>query len=166
MHWYRSKRKIKESLKEQVKSKVRKICVVTGITTLLLLGYFCLGRYGWKLLRFTFCEGAGIEQVEVQDNQVHIKGFYPGSFPSGFCGYYAEEKNGVLYVGFRFSPVFGFFETGNIDVTIPTREKVKQVVLKTGKREYVLTERTEEGTYERPDFEPNWDSGEAAVEEP
>ena len=132
-------------MKNKVKSKVRKYCVVIGVTILLLVGFFCMGRYGWKLFRFALCEGAGIELVEVQDNKVHIKGVYPGSFPSGFCGYYAEEKNEVLYVGFRFSPVFGFFENGQIDVTIPTKDKVKKVVLKTGDNEYVLTERMEDG---------------------
>lgn len=140
-------------MKEKVKSKVRKSCFVVGITILLLFGFFCLGRYGWKLLRFELCEGTGIELVEVQENQVHITGFYPGSFPTGFCGYYAEEKEEVLYVGFRFSPVFGFFETGDIDVTIPTKGRVKKVVLKTGGNEYVLRERMEDGTYQRPDWD-------------
>ena len=119
-----------------MRNRVRRICLGIGITILILFGGFCLGRYGWKLFGFKLCSGAGIEQIEVQENQVHITGFYPGSFPSGFCGYYAEEEEGVLYVGFRFSAVFGFFETGEIDVIVPTKDKVEKVVLKTNDDEY------------------------------
>ena len=133
-----------------MRAKMKTICRGIGIMVVLFVATFCMGRYGWKLFGFNLCEGAGIEQVEVKENQVHMIGFYPGSFPSGFCGYYAEEKDEVLYVGFRFSTVFGFFENGKIDVTIPTKGKVKAVVLKTSKNEYVLTEITEDGTYQRP----------------
>ncbi|MDD6022964.1 MAG: hypothetical protein PUC06_01840, partial [Oscillospiraceae bacterium] len=60
-----------------------------------------------------------------------ITGFYPGSFPEGFCGYYAQEKDGKLFVGFRFSAVFGSLETGDFDITIPTQGPIDQVILKT-----------------------------------
>ena len=90
-----------------------------------------MGRYGWKLLGFRACEGAGIKSVEVGESTVKIKGFYPGSFPEGFSGYYAEEQDGTLYVGFNFSAVFGFFETGDFDVTIPVKGEIREVVLKT-----------------------------------
>ena len=85
---------------------------VTTLLTVavLLMVVFAAGRYGWKLLGFRACQGAGIESVEVSENTVKIKGFYPGSFPEGFCGYYAEEQDGTLYVGFRFSTVFGFLK--------------------------------------------------------
>ena len=69
--------------------------------------------------------------MEVFENAVEISGFYPGSFPEGFCGYYAEERDGTLYVGFRFSAVFGFLEPGDFDVTIPVQGKIREVVLKT-----------------------------------
>lgn len=62
---------------------------------------------------------------------VRITGFFPGSFPEGFCGYYTEERDGTLYVGFRFSAVFGFFETGDFDITIPVEGEVNEVILKT-----------------------------------
>jgi hypothetical protein len=105
------------------------------ITTLLtaailLIAVFAAGRYGWKLLGFRACQGAGIESVEVSENTVKIKGFYPGSFPEGFCGYYAEEQDGSLYVGFRFSTVFGFFETGDFDVVIPVKGEIHRVIRK------------------------------------
>ena len=102
---------------------------------LILAAVFALGRYGWKLLGFQTCEGAGIESAEVGESAVTIKGFYPGSFPEGFCGYYAEERDGTLYVGFRFSAVFGFMETGDFDVTIPVQGEIQEVILKTKQTE-------------------------------
>ena len=92
---------------------------------------FLAGRYGWKLGGFNACQGAGITSLEVSEGAVRITGFYPGSFPEGFCGYYAREQDGKLYVGFRFSAVFGFFEPGDFDITIPTEGRVDQVILKT-----------------------------------
>lgn len=89
------------------------------------------GRYGWKLLGFRACEGAGIERIEVRETEVEIKGFYPGSFPEGFCGYYAKEQDGRLYVGFHFSAVFGLWETGDFVVTIPVNGPIEAVILKT-----------------------------------
>lgn len=111
--------------------KYKKIIAVLLVLALLLAAAFIVGRHGWKLLGFRACQGAGIESVEVGENVVEIKGFFPGSFPEGFCGYYAEEQNGTLYVGFRFSTVFGFFETGDFDISIPVKEKISEVILKT-----------------------------------
>ena len=82
--------------------------------------------------------GAGIESVEVGESTVKLKGFYPGSFPEGFCGYYAEEQGGTLYVGFHFSAVFGFFETGDFDVTIPVKGEIHTVVCRTGTSETTI----------------------------
>lgn len=109
----------------------RKIVVSLLAAAILLMAVFLAGRYGWKALGFQACQGAGIESVSVSDHAVEIKGFYPGSFPEGFCGYYAEERGGTLYVGFRFSAVFGFFETGDFDITIPAKSEIREVVLKT-----------------------------------
>ena len=69
---------------------------------------------------------------------MHITGFYPGSFPEGFCGCYAKERYGTLYVGFRFSAVFGFFETGDFDITIPVKGEINEVILKTRMNETTL----------------------------
>ena len=90
----------------------KKILIVLLISALLLVVVFIVGRYGWKLFGFRSCQGAGIESVEVSENTVEIKGFFPGSFPEGFCGYYAEEQDGKLYVGFRFNTVFRADRTG------------------------------------------------------
>ena len=110
---------------------LKRIISLLLILLLILASIIALGRYGWKLLGFRACEGAGIESVEVGESTVKIKGFYPGSFPEGFCGYYAEEQDGTLYVGFHFSAVFGFFETGDFDVTIPVKGEIQEVILKT-----------------------------------
>lgn len=99
---------------------------------------FLIGRYGWKLLGFSACQSAGIETVEVTDDRVKITGFFPGSFPEGFCGYYSEEQDGTLYVGFRFSSVFGFFETGDFNITIPIKGDVSEVILKTNTNESTI----------------------------
>lgn len=113
----------------------KKIIIVLLGIAVLLAAVFLAGRYGWKLGGFRACQGAGISSVEVSEKAVHITGFYPGSFPEGFCGYYAREKDGKLYVGFRFSALFGFFETGNFDITIPVRGEIDEVILKTSRNE-------------------------------
>lgn len=117
---------------------LKKISAVTGMAALLLVTVFLIGRYGWKLCGFSGCESAGIEDVEVTDGQVRITGFCPGSFPEGFLGYHAEEKEGVLRVGFRFSGLFGIFETGDFDITIPTEGEITEVYIKTGENEYLI----------------------------
>ena len=63
---------------------LKRIISLLFILLLILAAIFALGRYGWKLLGFRACEGAGIESVEVGESTVKIKGFYPGSFPEGF----------------------------------------------------------------------------------
>ena len=109
----------------------KKTIMILLTAAVLLTAIFAVGRYGWKLLGFRACQGAGIESLKVSENTVKIKGFYPGSSPEGFCGYYAEEQDGSLYVGFRFSSVFGFLETGDFDVAIPVKGEIREVVLKT-----------------------------------
>lgn len=115
----------------------RDLIVLLSIAVI-LTAVFLAGRYGWRLGGFRVCQGAGISTVEVSEKSVRITGFYPGSFPEGFCGYYSEEREGTLYVGFRFSAVFGFFETGDFDITIPVWGKIYEVILKTGSNEFPL----------------------------
>ena len=109
----------------------KRIVTVLLVIAVILAAVFLAGRYGWKLGGFRAYQGAGITSVEVNEKAVHITGFYPGSVPEGFCGYYAKEQDGKLYVGFRFSAVFGFFETGDFDITIPVQGMIDEVVLKT-----------------------------------
>lgn len=112
------------------------ILMILLCIAVLLSAFFLIGRYGWKLGGFRACESAGIEKVNVEENQVRIRGFYPGSFPQGFLGYHAEQVDDTLYVGFHFSGLFGIFETGDFDIVIPTDGTVEQVVVKTGGSEY------------------------------
>jgi len=72
----------------------------------------------------------------VEEDHVRIRGFYPGSFPQGFLGYHAEQEGSTLYMGFKFSGLFGIFETGDFDITIPVKGKISEVVIKTKTYEY------------------------------
>lgn len=114
---------------------MRKFVRNVMIIVVALIAIFLLGRFGWKLGGFRACQSAGIESVEVSEDAVHIIGFYPGSFPEGFCGYYAKEQDGKLYVGFKFSAIFGFFETGDFDITIPVKGDIQEVIVKTNNNE-------------------------------
>lgn len=120
------------------KSLSVRIIMVLAISLVVLLLVYLTGRYGWKLLGFRACQGAGISSVEVSDQAVQITGFYPGSFPEGFCGCISREQNGTLYVGFRFSAVFGSLVTGDFTVTIPVKGEINQVILKTGTEETTI----------------------------
>ena len=117
---------------------LKRMLTVPLTIAVVLIAIFLAGRYGWKLVGFRACQSAGITAVEVSETEVHITGFYPGSFPEGFCGCYTREQNGTLYVGFRFSAVFGFFETGDFDITIPVRGEINEVILKTRMNETTL----------------------------
>ena len=113
------------------KNNMKRILITLLVIAVILTAFFIAGRYGWKLGGFRACQGAGIDSVEVTENAVHMTGFYPGSFPEGFCGYYSEEQDGKLYVGFRFSALFGSFETGDFDITIQTEGDIQEVIIKT-----------------------------------
>lgn len=117
---------------------LKRLLTILLFTVILLFAVFLIGRYCWKLGGFCACESAGIEQVNVEENQVQIRGFFPGSFPEGFLGYHSKQIDSTLYVGFKFSGLFGIFETGDFDITIPTNGKVTQVVIKTKNNEYPI----------------------------
>ena len=139
---------------------LKKILIILLCIAALLITVFLTGRYGWKLGGFNACETTGIEQINVEEDRVRIRGFYPGSFPTGFLGYHAEQVDHTLYVGFKFSALFGIFETGDFDITIPTKGTVTQVVVKSDEQEYTVwpqedeffvseAEATENGIYVR-----------------
>ena len=111
---------------------IKTVIITLLVMAILFTGIFMAGRYGWKVFGFRACEEAAITSVDVSESTVTIKGFYPGSFPEGFCGCYTEELGGKLYVGFRFSAVFGIFETGDFHVAIPVEGEIDEVILKTG----------------------------------
>ncbi|MDD7738529.1 MAG: hypothetical protein PUJ62_00415 [Lachnospiraceae bacterium] len=126
----------KKPIHEIISNVFRAIPLAMG--AVVLAAAFLAGRYGWRRGGFRACQSAGITSVEVGEKDIHITGFYPGSFPEGFCGYYAEERDGRLYVGFRFSAVFGFFETGDFDISIPVKGTIDEVVLKTRMNETTI----------------------------
>ena len=144
-----------------MKSAFMKRIIAVFLILVLAAGLvFLAGRYGWKLFGFSVCETAGIEQINVEEDHVRIRGFYPGSFPRGFLGYHAEQVDHTLYVGFKFSALFGIFETGDFDINIPTKGTVTQIVVKSGEHEYTVwpkedefyvseAEATENGIYVR-----------------
>lgn len=113
-------------------------CPIFIAVILVLSSIFLIGRYGWKLGGFRSCESAGVAQIQVEEDHIRILGFYPGSFPQGFLGYYAEQEGSTLYVGFKFSSLFGLFETGDFDITIPTKGTVTHIVVKSGQQEITV----------------------------
>lgn len=122
-------------MKKQI---AKAVCPIFIAVILVLSAIFLIGRYGWKLGGFRSCESAGVAQIQVEEDHIRILGFYPGSFPQGFLGYYAEQEGSTLYVGFKFSGLFGLFETGDFDITIPTKGTVTHIVVKSGQQEITV----------------------------
>lgn len=122
-------------MKKQI---AKAVCPIFIAVILVLSAIFLIGRYGWKLGGFRSCELAGVAQIQVEEDHIRILGFYPGSFPQGFLGYYAEQEGSTLYVGFKFSSLFGLFETGDFDITIPTKGTVTHIVVKSGQQEITV----------------------------
>lgn len=62
--------------------EMKRFFLALGVGALVLAAVFCAGRWGWKVLGFRACQGAGIESVEVGERIVTIKGvlsrFLPG----------------------------------------------------------------------------------------
>lgn len=124
---------------------VKRLGLLIVCMALALAVIFAAGRYGWKLFGFQACESAGIEEVTVSEGSVKLRGFYPGSFPEGFIGYQAEQIGETLYIGVRFSALFGIFETGDFDITVPTSGSVKEIYLKSNTDERCIwSEKSEE----------------------
>lgn len=122
-------------MKKQI---AKAVCPIFIAVILVLSSIFLIGRYGWKLGGFRCCESAGVAQIQVEEDHIRILGFYLGSFPQGFLGYYAEQEGSTLYVGFKFSSLFGLFETGDFDITIPTKGTVTHIVVKSGQQEITV----------------------------
>lgn len=114
------------------------VFIILSCTFVVLIAIFLIGRYGWQLSGFNNCESAGISQLNVENGYVEITGFYPGSFPEGFLGYHSEQVDGTLYIGFKFSGMFGIFETGDFNIIVPTEGTVERIVVKTGSDEYTV----------------------------
>lgn len=134
---------------------IGRILAVLLVLALVLGGVLLAARYGWKVFGFRACQDAAILSVDVVSGSVHIRGTDTGSFPRGFCGYYAEEGENKLYVGFRFSSLWGWRSGGDFDVTIPVEGQINQVILKTGTAERSIwtaeSETAQQGIYVKMD---------------
>ncbi|MGN1399067.1 MAG: hypothetical protein ACI4WG_03605 [Erysipelotrichaceae bacterium] len=117
---------------------MKKYLKIILIIPLVMAICFLLGRYGWKLGGFRLCQSANVYDIEVSNYQVKLKGNDVNFIPKGFIGYYAEEKDNCLYIGFRFSALFGFFEKSSFEIEIKTAEKVNKIVMKSAKNETVI----------------------------
>ena len=105
---------------------LKKMLIILLCIAALLITVFLIGRYSWKLGGFNACETAGIEQVNVEEGHVRIRGFYSGSFPTGFLGYHAEQVDNTLYVGFKFSALFGIFKLVTLILLFPPKELLRR----------------------------------------
>lgn len=123
---------------KKILSVFTKAIAILLVIVMLIVVIFFIGRYGWKIRGFNACGGASIESVEVSEGEVRIKGHSPGFFASGFLGYHAEEIDGKLYIGFKFSDLFGIFETGTVDITVKTSGEINEVIMKTASYERAI----------------------------
>ena len=109
---------------------MKKFLTVLGTVAAILALVWLGGRYGWKLFGFAACGGSGISAVSVTEDSVTVEGFYPGSFPAGCVGVISKQEGDTLYIGVRYDPLFGIFETGHFSVTVLTETPVASVCLK------------------------------------
>lgn len=115
----------------------RTLTVIAALVILSLL-IWIMGRYGWKLMRFSSCTGADVTYISVSEGQIEIKGRGVSLFPRGCVGTIYQIKDGKCYFGVRFDGLFGFFENSGFDTVIRTNETIKEIYLKTGRNEYLL----------------------------
>ena len=100
--------------------------------------FFLIGRYTWKIGGFDACESARIEEITVSEDSVRIMGTSSSFIPRGFIGYIYEEEANALYIGVNFDSFFGMFELGRFDITIPTKNEITEVYLKTADGEKLI----------------------------
>lgn len=129
-----------------MKRMAKRFFVLSAVLAFLAAGVFLTARHGWRLLGFSACDGARIEQITVTDTQVEMEGFCPGLFPDSFVGYRAEVQNGALYVGIKHNAFWGVLprDSSSFQLRIAIEKPVDAVYLKTGKHEYLLWD-TENG---------------------
>ena len=69
---------------------MKKIIKIILVIAIVISTVFVMGRYGWKLTGFKLCQNSIIYDVEVNENEVTIKGRDANFIPRGFVGYYYE----------------------------------------------------------------------------
>lgn len=120
--------------------KVPKPLKTIGIILLILLALFLYGRFGWRLHGFRGCEKAMITELCVTPEKVTIKGDYPGSFPTGYIGCHYEEYHGELRIGFKFSSLFGMFDSSSFEEDITINNPVSKIYMKGSEDEELIWE--------------------------
>lgn len=115
------------------------------VILMILLAVFVICRYGWKFAGFNLCQNSIIYDVKVNDDSVVISGRDVNLVPRGFIGYYYQIEDDCMYIGFRFSSIFGFFEKGAYEIEIKTESKVNKIIMKSEKSETVIYDIYEEG---------------------
>lgn len=122
--------------------KLKKLfCVCTASFALIIVAviiFFLIGRYTWKIGGFDACKSAQIEEITVSEDSVRITGTSSSFIPRGFIGYIYEEEANALYIGVNFDSFFGMFELGRFDITIPTKNEITEVYLKTADGEKLI----------------------------
>ena len=116
----------------------KKVFVIIFVCILALTAVFFLGRYGWKLLGFKLCSIAWIDQISVSENEVNISGSSASSNAPSFLGYYSEEANGTLYIGFCFNEIFGVKNPSDFSLTVPTKGEITDVYMKTAEDDILI----------------------------
>ena len=117
---------------------MKKIIKIILVIAIVISTVFIIGRYGWKLTGFKLCQNSMIYEVEVNENRVTIKGRDANFIPRGFVGYYYEIEDNCLYIGFRFSNIFGFFEKSEYQIEINSDEKINKIIMKSAESETVI----------------------------
>lgn len=120
---------------------MKRLLKVLGIVIILIVIIWCIGRYGWKIAGFRCCTSTGIEYISVSNDQVEVKGFYAGSFPTGYVGAITKVEEGKLYLGVRYDAIFGCFEEGTFQITIPVKDEINQIYVKNNTEETLIWDR-------------------------
>ncbi|WP_167956828.1 hypothetical protein [Anaerosporobacter faecicola] len=120
------------------KKFVKKVAKCLGIVLACVVVLFFIGRYGWRLFGYQLCrsgESLGVSEVTVNDTEVYVHGFEPGSFPNYFIGYRYHFKDDNLYIGIKYSNLIGVWleDTGEFSIHIPRKgRKINHVYIKSG----------------------------------
>ena len=117
---------------------MKKIIKIILVIAIVISTVFIMGRYGWKLAGFKLCQNSMIYDVQVDENRATIKGRDANFIPRGFVGYYYEIEDNCLYIGFRFSGIFGFFEKSEYQIEINSDEKINKIIMKSAESETVI----------------------------
>lgn len=124
---------------------LKKFIKVSAIIFLIIVVTFIGSRYGWRLFGFYSCDDPNslyINSIEVEENLITLSGDTSSS-ADAFVGYIHEISDGNLYVGLKYTLLFGFFERqGRFDIQIMCDTKqIQKIYLKNGSVEELVWEK-------------------------